>query len=231
MKELPEKSTSPESSFVTEFDHAKEVKRQTRRAAARRIGIAVHVVVVAGYLIAIPISWIHYKDIEVVLKYLLVFMGIEAVTGVANSMLELNLGPSATVLTSKVSDLPRLLKKAKSVAELHPTDEYHVAGVWNSLDYLTKHLYPHHRREISEETITHLVDLLSTETLSSRLKTLLLIANICANESLLPSLAALSERSSEIDHEGTLAGPLACAIEACSQPESPSAHAIGGLSQ
>jgi hypothetical protein len=209
VKELPEKIASPESSFVTDFDHAKEVKRQARRAAARRIGLAVHVVVVAGYLIAIPILWINYKDVEVVLKSLLVFMGIEAVIGVANSMLELNLGPSATVLTSKVSDLPRLLKKAKSVAELHPTDEYHVAGVWNSLDYLTKHLYPHHRREISDETITHLGDLLSTETLSSRLKTLLLIANICANESLLPSLSALNERSSEIDTPTRRNHPLA----------------------
>jgi len=231
VKELSDKIASPEPSIITEFDHAKELKRQARRAIVIRITSLVHLVLVAALFVVTTIAWITTQDFGYAAKHGMILLALVHISDATNTFLELNLRPSVSELTRKVSDLPHLLRKAKSVADLHPVDEDKVAGVWNSLSYLTKHLHPHHRREISDETITHLGDLLSTETLSSRLKTLLLIANICANKSLLPSLVSLHERSSEIDQEGTLAGPLASAIEACSRPESQTARAIGGLTQ
>ncbi len=231
MKELRKYLTQTDESIITDFDHEAEARRKARIASTRRMAFTIHVVLLVTLFVVAAVDWIRTQDFEMTFKHVAVLLFLISLAEVVNTILELNLRPPKTVLTSNISDLPRLLRKAKSVAELHPTDEYHVAGVWNSLDYLSKHLYPHHRREISDETITHLVDLLSTETLSSRLKTLLLLANICANKSLLPSLVSLHERSSEIDHEGTLASPLACAIEACSQPESKTARAIGGLTQ
>lgn len=231
MNELSKDLAQMDETIITDFDHKAEARRKARIASTRRIAFGIQVVLLATLFVVAAVDWIRTQDFEMTFKHVAVLLFLISIAEVVNTILELNLRPPKTVLTSKISDLPHLLRKAKSVAELHPTDEYHVAGVWNSLDYLTKHLYPHHRREISDETITYLGDLLSTETLSSRLKTLLLIANICADKSLLPSLVSLNERSSEVDHEGTLAGPLASAIEACSRSESQTARAIGGLTR
>jgi len=231
MNGLSKDLTQTDESIITDFDHEAEARRKVRIASTRRVAAVIHLVLLATVFVVAAVAWIRTQDFEMTFKDVAVLLFLISIAEVVNTILELNLRPPKTVLTRKISDLPRLLRKAKSVAELHPTDEYHVAGVWNSLDYLTKHLYPHHRREISDETITHLIDLLSTETLSSRLKTLLGIASICANTSLLPSLESLHKRSGEVDQEGTLAGPLASAIESCSQPESQSAHAIGGLTR
>ncbi len=231
MNELPKDLTQTDESIITDFDHEAEARRKARIASTRLIASVIHLVLVATVFVVALAAWIRTQDFELTYKDVAVLIFLISIVEGVNLILELNLRPPKTVLTSKISDLPRLLRKAKSVAELHPTDEYHVAGVWNSLDYLTKHLYPHHRREISDETITHLIDLLSTETLSSRLKTLLCIANICANKRLLPSLESLHERSGVIDQEGTLAGPLASAIEACRRPELQTARTIGGLTR
>ncbi len=231
MKELRTDITQTDESIITDFDHQAEARRKARIASTRLIASVIHLVLVATVFVVALAAWIRTQDFELTYKDVAILIFLISIIEGVNLILELNLRPPKTVLTSKISDLPRLLRKAKSVAELHPTDEYHVAGVWNSLDYLTKHLYPHHRREISDETIKHLIDLLSTETLSSRLKTLLRIANICANKSLLPSLVSLHERGSVIDQEGTLAGPLASAIEACSRPELQTARTIGGLTR
>lgn len=231
MKELRQGLTQTDESIITDFDHEAEARRQARNNSVRRIALSVHLALFAIFVIVTCIEWIGTRDIEHTIKVSMTVLGLVSIADFVNTMLQQNFRPFATVLTSKVSDLPRLLKKAKSVATLDPHDEHRVAGVWNSLEYLIKHLYPHHHREITDESITYLSELLTSETIPERLSILLSVATIAANQELLPHLAALQERSSEIDPEGTLADPIAKAIEACSPPESKTARAIGGLSQ
>ena len=231
MKELRQVLTQTDESIITDFDHEAEARRQARNESARRIALTVHLVLFAVFVLVTCIEWITSRDIDHAIKVSMTMLGLVSIADFVNSMLQNNFRPYATVLTSKVSDLPRLLKKAKSVATLDSHDERRVAGVWNSLEYLKKHLYPHHQREITDESITYLSELLTSETIPERLSILLSIATTAANQELLPHLAALQERSIEIDPEGTLADPLAKAIESCSPTESKTARAIGGLSQ
>ncbi len=221
----------PAASIVTDFDPVKEEKRKVVTAKVRQASRTIYLVLGGIYFVVTITERIVTGHFGHTLEFTATLLVLVTIADFISSTLEVNFRPSATVLTSKVSDLPRLLKKAQAVADLSALEEDKVAGVWNSLNYLIKHLYPHHSRDITQDSITYLTELLATETLPERLTTLLAIAKVSANEELLPHLAALQTRLGTMQSGDRLHAALAKAIEACSQPESQSAHAIGGLSQ
>lgn len=231
MNEQPGQTASPESSIITDYDPLKEEKRKAVTANVRRASRNIYLVLGGIYFVVTITERIVAGHFEHTLQFTATLFVLVTIADFIRSTLEFNFRPSATVLTRNVSDLPRLLKKALAVADLPALEEDKVAGVWNSLNYLIKHLYPHHSRDITEDSITYLTELLATETLPERLTTLLAIAKVAANEELLPHLAALQERLGTMQPSDRLHAPLAKAIEACSQPASQSAHAIGGLTR
>lgn len=133
--------------------------------------------------------------------------------------------------TSKPSELPRLLDKAKKVAVLAPSDESEFVNVWNCLSYLSKKLHPHHKPHFADDAVENLKHLLGTETLLERLVVLVRLATIAADSRLLPELKTLRLVADDLDSTHKLADQIALAIEASSKVEPKSVRAIGGLAK
>ncbi len=133
--------------------------------------------------------------------------------------------------TSKPSELPRLLEKAKQVAVLAPHDESEYVNVWSCLSYLSKKMHPHHKPQFDEAAVASLKHLLSTETLPERQVVLVRLATIAADSKLLSELKALQLGADERDPTPKFADQIALAIEACSKVEPKSVRAIGGLAK
>jgi len=133
--------------------------------------------------------------------------------------------------TSKPSELPRLLEKAKQVAVLAPHDETEYVNVWSCLSYLSKKLHPHHKPHFADGTVENLKHLLGTETLPERLVVLVRLATIAADSKFLPELKTLRLVADNLDPTHKLAEQIALAIETCSKVEPKSVRAIGGLAK
>jgi hypothetical protein len=133
--------------------------------------------------------------------------------------------------TSKPSELPRLLEKAKQVAVLAPHDETEYVNVWSCLSYLSKKLHPHHKPHFADGAVENLKHLLGTETLPERLVVLVRLATIAADSKLLPELKTLRLVADNLDPTHKLAEQIALAIETCSKVEPKSVRAIGGLAK
>jgi hypothetical protein len=133
--------------------------------------------------------------------------------------------------TSKPSELPRLLEKAKQVAVLNPHDESEYVNVWNCLSYLSKKLHPHHKPHFDDDAVENLKHSLGTETLPERLVVLVRLATIAADSKLLPELKTVRIVADNLDPTHKLAEQIAMAIEACSKVEPKSVRAIGGLAK
>ncbi|CAN1492019.1 hypothetical protein MCEMSE15_00224 [Fimbriimonadaceae bacterium] len=133
--------------------------------------------------------------------------------------------------TSKPSELPRLLEKAKQVAVLAPHDESEHVNAWSCLSYLSKKLHPHHKPHFDEAAVASLKHLLSTETLPERQVVLIRLAITAADSKLLSELKALQLGAGERDPNRKFADQIALAIEACSKVEPKSVRAIGGLAK
>ena len=133
--------------------------------------------------------------------------------------------------TSKPSELPRLLGKAKQVAVLAPSDESEYVNVWNCLSYLSKKLHPHHKPHVDDGAVENLKHLLGTETLPERLVVLVRLATIAADSRLMPELRTMRLVADNLDPTHKLAEQITVAIEACSKVEPKPVRAIGGLAK
>ncbi len=133
--------------------------------------------------------------------------------------------------TSKPSELPRLLEKAKQVAVVAPHDETEYVNVWSCLSYLSKKLHPHHKPHFADSAVENLKHLLGTETLPERLVVLVRLATIAADSKLLPELKTLRLVADNLDSTQKLAEQITLAIEACSKVEPKAARAIGGFAK
>lgn len=133
--------------------------------------------------------------------------------------------------TSKPSELPRLLEKAKQVAVLAPHDESEYVNVWSCLSYLSKKLHPHHKPHFDDGAVENLKHLLGTETLLERLVVLVRLATIAADSKVLPELNTMRLVADNLDPTHKLAEQITVAIEAYSKVEPKSVRAIGGLAK
>ena len=120
-------------------------------------------------------------------------------------------------LTSKASELPRLLKKAVQVMHLSADFEEANLGVWRALSYLSKKLDPEHRTAITEDALGDLKGFLASETRRDRLETLVRIAGIAADPELLPLLRDLKDRTKDLDVLDNLRVALRDAISSCAK--------------
>lgn len=119
--------------------------------------------------------------------------------------------------TSDASELPRLLKKALVVKVMPSHEEDSMVGVWSSLSYLSKRLGPQDQSELTDESMSDLKGLLSSETRRDRLETIVRICAIAADPELLPLLRDLKDRTKDLDVLDNLRVVLREAISACAK--------------